>query len=67
MDERRGALMATSRHDELARHVGHFIECLTYADGRVALECVMCAEVLYDVTEEAAVPPEEWSPRYSAR
>jgi hypothetical protein len=55
--------MAASNYDELVRHVGHFIECVTYPDGRVALECVMCAEVLYDLTHEAALPLEAWSQR----
>jgi hypothetical protein len=59
--------MAASNYDELARHVGHFIECVTYPDGKVALECVMCAEVLYDLTEEVELPREVWSQRYSAR
>lgn len=38
--------------EELKRHIGHFIVCVSYGIDEivdVALECQTCHEVLYDV------------------
>lgn len=41
--------MSASTYDELATHVGHDIECVSYADGEnVAVECNDCSEVIVD-------------------
>jgi hypothetical protein len=47
--------MSAFDYRELARHVGHHIVCVSYADGvNVAVECEDCNEVLldYDRPEE---------------
>lgn len=44
--------MAAHTFEDLARHAGHEIECVTYADENAALECIDCGEVLYDLTKE---------------
>jgi hypothetical protein len=41
--------VSASTYEELAGHVGHDIECVTYADGEnVAVECVECGCVIID-------------------
>ena len=41
--------MSAFNYDELKRHVGHKIVCVSYADGaNVAVECEDCCEVLLD-------------------
>jgi len=45
--------MAVTCYEDLLRHVGHRIECVTYAGGEnVALECEDCYEVLIDFNRE---------------
>lgn len=64
-DRRRdsGAAEATAtRYRELARHAGHRIVCVTYAEGgtNVAIECEDCAEVICDADRPpraAQAPP----------
>jgi len=39
-------------YDKLIRHVGHNIDCASYADGQnVAIECLDCNEILVDEDE----------------
>lgn len=40
--------MSVSNYEELAAHVGHAIECVTYGDANAAVECEDCGEVLLD-------------------
>jgi hypothetical protein len=41
--------MSAFNHEELLRHAGHNIACVTYGEGEnVALECEDCNEVLLD-------------------
>lgn len=45
--------MSAFDYRELARHVGHKIVCVSYADGEnVAIECQKCNEVLLDYERE---------------
>ena len=53
--------MAAHTYSDLARHVGHEIVCVHYADGEnVALECEECCEVLLDFDR----PPGAKGPGY---
>jgi len=48
--------MAAHTYSDLARHVGHEIACVHYADGEnVGLECEECCEVLLDFDRPPAV------------
>ncbi len=39
--------MSSQMYEDIERHVGHDIECVTYGDGvNVAIECVTCSEVI---------------------
>jgi hypothetical protein len=40
--------MGVHGYEDLEKHVGHDIECVTYGDQNVALECTDCHEVLLD-------------------
>ena len=41
--------MSAFNYDELKRHAGHKITCVTYGEGQnVAIECEDCNEVLLD-------------------
>lgn len=45
--------MSAFNYQELARHVGHKIVCVSYGDGvNVAVECEDCNEVLMDYDKE---------------
>lgn len=45
--------MSVYDYSSLAAHVGHKIECVTYAGGEnVAVECVDCNTVLLDYNRE---------------
>jgi len=40
-------------YDDLKRHVGHKIMCVTYGDGyNVSVECTDCNEVILDFDNE---------------
>jgi transcription initiation factor TFIIIB Brf1 subunit/transcription initiation factor TFIIB len=40
--------MSVHNFETLRAHVGHNLECVTYADMNVAIECVDCGMVLVD-------------------
>lgn len=45
--------MSAHTHADLAPHVGHTIECVSYAFGEnIALECIDCNVVLLDFNED---------------
>ena len=45
--------MSAFNYDELKRHVGHTITCVTYGEGQnVAIECEDCNEVLLDYDKD---------------
>lgn len=45
--------MSAFNYDELKRHVGHKITCVTYGEGQnVAIECEDCNEVLLDYDKD---------------
>ncbi len=45
--------MSAFNYDELKRHVGHKIVCVTYGEGQnVAIECEDCNEVLLDYDKD---------------
>jgi hypothetical protein len=39
-------------YESLKNHVGHNIECVTYGDENVSIECIDCNEVLIDFTKK---------------
>lgn len=52
--------MGVHQFNDLVRHVGHNIECVTYgefSDENVALECMDCNEVLVDFSVEDGHDP----------
>ena len=45
--------MSAFNYDELKRHVGHTITCVTYGEGQnVAIECEDCNEILLDYDKD---------------
>ena len=41
--------MSDQLYEDINRHVGHDIECVTYGHGaNAAIECVTCGEVIVD-------------------
>lgn len=44
--------MSAQSNADLARHVGHHIECCIYFDGHAAIECLLCQEVLLDFPDD---------------
>lgn len=44
--------MSVRGFSELVHHVGHELECVTYAGLNVAVECVTCGTVLMDADRE---------------
>jgi len=48
--------MSAYTFDEMRVHIGHKIECVRYGQGdeclNVAVECVDCNEVLFDLNED---------------
>lgn len=48
--------MNTAEFDELKRHVGHKIVCVSYGDENnpqnISIECEDCFEVLFDVDRD---------------
>ena len=46
--------MAVASYGDLANHLGHEFECVSYGEGEnVALECVTCNEVMIDFDRPA--------------
>jgi hypothetical protein len=44
--------MSVSSYEGIAAHVGHRIECVSYAGENAAIECLDCNEVLIDFDKE---------------
>ena len=44
--------MAISTYEDLIIHKGHKLECVSYDDENVTIECMTCCEVLVDYTKE---------------
>ena len=40
--------MGVSNFEELSKHVGHEIVCVSYGNENVSIECETCNEVLMD-------------------
>ena len=54
--------MSAWSYEDLARHVGHALECVRYGDQNVAVECTACGEVLLDFDREEHARPATTDP-----
>jgi hypothetical protein len=47
--------MSAANHEDLARHIGHRVVCVSYGGAAAAVECETCGEVLFDLDAESEV------------